>query len=585
MPDIQKILLLAAACAVFLITAATSALGSPQGETRRLSVDSAGVEGNCGPSYSLPAVAPSPQGRYAAFESCAALDPADTNSFVDVFVRDRFLNTTTLESLSTSGLSGDGYSAAPAITADARYVAFHSDATNLVGAGVDTNGALDVFVRDRQLQVTIRASVNALGAEGDAASWWPAVSADGSTVAFYSWATNLDLTQVDTNGVSDAFVHDLATGITTRVSVNSNGTEGDAPSGPNNPWIWSEIALSADGRFVAFESEASNLDLVTPDANGVRDIFVHDRQNGTTARVNKSSLGAEADTMSWFPSIRGDGQAVVFASAASTLHPDATDFLCDVFLHDLSTGQTTLVSDAPEGDGWSEHPSISLDGGTVAYSSTSTSLVEGDTNGESDVFAYDVSSGTQSRISVSTTEEEADLSSFTPSVSSDGRVIAFTSDATNLVPMDGNGADDAFVRDRGFGTSYCGPAVPNSTGKPAVITIAGSDSVAHDSLTLVATDLPTHKSGYFLVSATSGFVANPGGSQGNLCLGGQIGRFRALVQSSGSTGSFSIETDLTDLPKHGAAMPGETLYFQAWYRDTNPDSTSNFTDGSWVTFQ
>lgn len=184
-------------------------------------------------------------------------------------------------SVNSSEIEGDSYSRNQSISADGRYVAFTSYSTNLVSG--DTNGVEDVFVRDRQTGETTRVSVSDVGAEGDDASWYPSISADGRYVAFVSYATNL--ISGDTNGKSDVFVHDRQTGETARVSVSDVGAEGNDAS-----WYPS---ISMDGRYVAFASYAS--DLVAGDSNGGEDIFVHDRQTGITTRVSVDSAGVEAD--------------------------------------------------------------------------------------------------------------------------------------------------------------------------------------------------------------------------------------------------------------------------------------------------
>jgi hypothetical protein len=137
-----------------------------------------------------------------------------------------------------------------------------------------------------------------------------------------------------------------------------------------------------------------------------------------------------------------------------------------------------------------------------------------------------------------------------------------------------------------LGAPYCSPAVPNSTGLGARIAATGSATVAHQDLHLTAYQLPPKQFGYFLASETQGFVANPGGSQGNLCLGGTIGRFRQQVQQSGPGGVIAIPVDMTALPPPlTAVQSGETWNFQAWFRDVNPTPTSNFTEAASVAFQ
>lgn len=135
-----------------------------------------------------------------------------------------------------------------------------------------------------------------------------------------------------------------------------------------------------------------------------------------------------------------------------------------------------------------------------------------------------------------------------------------------------------------IGVGYCGPAVRNSSGMPAAIAAFGSDVVDDGDLTLTAADLPSAEFGYFLAAKAPGFVATPPGSEGNLCLGGTIGRFSQDVQSSGTEGFFSMAVDLTDVPQLGAVQAGESWFFQAWFRDHNPTATSNFTDGVEIQF-
>jgi Tol biopolymer transport system component len=221
--------------------------------------------------------------------------------------------TTTRVSVATSGTQGNGssYSGPSAISADGRFVAFDSEASNLVGG--DTNGWGDVFVHDRATGATTRVSVATGGAQGngDSGAAWDdvaAISADGRFVAFFSEASNL--VAGDTNGVHDVFVHDRDTGVTTRVSVGTGGTEG-------NGRAHAIPAISADGGHVAFTSEATNL--VAGDTNDATDIFVHDRDTGSTTRVSVGTDGTEGNGYSWIPSLSADGTSVAFYSSATNL--------------------------------------------------------------------------------------------------------------------------------------------------------------------------------------------------------------------------------------------------------------------------
>jgi Tol biopolymer transport system component len=278
-------------------------------------------------------------------------------------------------SVSSSGVQANGESNSPAISSDGRYVAFDSDASNLVSG--DTNGRRDVFVHDRQTGQTTRVSISSGGVQGNAVSVAPTISADGHYVAFNSVSSTL--VSGDTNNESDVFVHDRQTGQTTRVSVSSSGAQGNFGSGSQ--------AISADGRYVAFLSSATNL--VSGDNNGNADVFVHDRQTAITTRVSISSGGAEANGSSYEPVISADGRYVAFHSYATNLVSGDTNGERDVFVHDRQTGQTTRVSVSSGGvqaSGASVEAAISGDGRYVAFDSWVSNLVSGDTNNTGDVF-------------------------------------------------------------------------------------------------------------------------------------------------------------------------------------------------------
>src|SRR5690606_542044 len=300
-------------------------------------------------------------------------------------------------SQSPSGQGVSGQSASAAISADGRYVAFHSSAFELVAD--DTNAVWDVFVHDRQTGVIDRVSVSSNGDQatfGD--SFLPSISPNGRYISFASGAP--DLTAGDTNGVDDIFVHDRGTGDTERVSLNSDGEEANSNSYAS--------ALSADGRFVAFESDASNL--VTDDTNGMRDIFIHDRQTGQTRRVSVA-LAGQPNGASSDVSISADGRYVAFSSLASNLVEDDGNGSYDVFVHDLqseSISRVSLDSNGSEGDGDSFEPAMSPDGRFISFTSRATNLVADDTNGVADVFVHDRQTGETTRVSVSSDGTEGD---------------------------------------------------------------------------------------------------------------------------------------------------------------------------------
>ena len=278
--------------------------------------------------------------------------------------------------VASSGEQADWYSYDPHISADGRYVVFYSAASNLVPG--DTNEELDVFVNDRVSGETTRVSVASDGTQATGRSDYSTISADGRYVAFYSQAANL--VPDDTNGATDAFVHDRVSGKTTRVSVSTRGAEG--PSGSYS------TTISADGRYVAFESGDPNL--VPRDTNGVFDVFLRDLKSGTTSRVSLTNLGAQAQRDSYLPSISADGRYVAFHSDASDMVRGDTNNVGDMFVRDRVTGKTLRVSVATDGTEANNYninmPSISADGRYVAFYSEATNLVPGDTNGVSDVF-------------------------------------------------------------------------------------------------------------------------------------------------------------------------------------------------------
>lgn len=440
----------------------------------RVSVDSAGMQAGSG-SLDL---SMSQDGRFVAFANPAPMVAGDTNGLSDVFVHDLQTGATARVSVNSAGSEANGESTSPALSADGRYVAFLSSAGNLVPG--DTNGVKDIFVHDRLTGQTRRVSISSSGAEGNGPCFTLAISATGNRVAFESWATNL--VPGDSNNAGDVFVHDLASGSTSRVSVDSAGAQANRESG--------YPTVSASGRHVAFVSYASNL--VPGDSNGFGDTFVHDLLTGATMRVSVDSNGAQGNVGGLQPSISADGLRVAFVSDSSNLVPGDTNGSRDAFVHDLLTGSTSRVSvdsNGAQGDRESAYtPAISADGSFVSFVSQATNLVLGDSNGVKDVFVHDLQSGQTSRVSVAGSGDQSNGDSWGsgagpgpgPPLSANGRYVAFLSDASNLVSSDTNANRDAFVHDRRLG-----PGLTRAGICPGLVTLTVNHATANGSVAFV----------------------------------------------------------------------------------------------------
>ncbi|MEP7044409.1 MAG: hypothetical protein ABI843_15195 [Dokdonella sp.] len=296
-------------------------------------------------------------------------------------------------------------------------------------------------------QVTEIISVSSVGQQGNDISGryaGPALSADGGIVAFDSQASTL--VPDDSNLTTDVFVHDSQSGATERVSISSSGDEGNDVS--------TRPGIDAAGNLVVFDSAASNL--VATDANIALDVFVHHRDTHTTELVSMSSGGIQGDDASYSPTISANGQFVCFVSAATNLVANDTNHVEDIFVRDLIAGTTERVSLGDIGqqsNSSSTVASISADGRWVVFSSYASNLVADDINDQFDVFIHDRTTGLTELVSVDSAGQQADGTSSAPSVSEDGRFVAYWSGATNLVSGDTNARQDIFLRDRTAGTT------------------------------------------------------------------------------------------------------------------------------------
>ena len=551
--------------------------------TSRVSVATSGAQASLGAGVSG-FEAMSADGRYVVLVSSSSnLVPADTNGYADVFVRDRLTGTTERVSVDSGGVEGNSVSTLPAISADGRYVAFFSEATNLVPG--DTNAAGDVFVRDRETGTTERVSLDSDGIQGNAPSLHPSISSDGRYVAFGSEASNL--VAGDTNLSMDVFVRDRLTGTTERVSVSTAGAEGfDASAAPS---------ISADGRFVVFGSVAPNL--VAGDSNGFGDILVRDRQSGTTERASVDSSGVQADGASLFPSISDDGRYVAFGSDAANLVAGDTNGTSDVFVRDLVDGNTeraSVDSIGSQANGPSYWGAISDDGRYVAFFSYATNLAAADTNGDSDVFVRDRQVGKTVHVSLSSGGIQGNGGSDYGSVSGAGRYVLFNSEAANLVPGDTNGLGDAFVRDlEGAAefTSLCDPGAggvqacpcsnpPSGSGRGcdnsaatggAALSAAGGAYLSSDSLVFMTSgEKPTATS--ILLQGTTHVAGGVVYGQGIRCLGGTLKRLFTKAASGGSITAPNLPGGDPTVSARSSALgspisAGQSRWYLVFYRD------------------
>lgn len=544
-----------------------------------VSVSASGAQGNWGSSYS----SISADGRYVAFMSAASnLLGGDTNGLLDIFVKDMISGVVRRVSVDSSGNQSNGHSYEPSISADGKRVAFISEATNLVTVSYPLN----VFVHDLTTNQTHLVSKSSAGVPGNNHSTTARISGNGNRIAFVSAATNL--VSGDTNAKEDAFVHDLTTGQTLRVSVSSSGAQANGETANaildfsgnriafvsdasnlaidlnGNQWdvfvrdltlgtTWiastgefgqqgwpaTSMAISANGRFVGFSSRnaytsndefdtgsmfvrdlqegitrlisgdlmanepvfdsyngslsndgryaafmsyANNLVVDDNNANQDKhaDIFVMDRQSRKVSRASVSNGGGEVWGKHENPSISGNGARIAFDSTATGFGATDLNGAWDIYLRDQVAASTTLISRNSSGlaaNGSSRHPSIDAAGDTVAFMSEATDLVAGDSNNTWDVFVWSRSGPSVSRVSVSSSGAQANGYSSFPRVSGDGRFVAFLSDASNLISGDGNGVTDAFLHDRNSGaTIRVSGTSTGADGNAAAASVAVSDN-------------------------------------------------------------------------------------------------------------
>lgn len=405
-----------------------SAAAPLAGTTTAVSVDAEGQVGLVRSEY--PAI--SADGRFVTFKS-NWLVSEDTSLDNDVYVHDRQTGETSLASVASDGTLGNAEAWTGDISGDGRYVVFDSQASTLIAG--DTNGRIDIFLHDRQTGETSRISVDSDGNQVPWHSMDPVISQDGRYVAFRSEG---DFESgVVTEGY-DLFVKDRQTGEVTLISTTYDGSINIA--GIRDPFI------SANGDYILFWSAGDAL--VEGDVNGATDVFFYDRQADELSIVSVSSDGAQGNMDSEFASVTADGRYVAFVSEASNLVTGDTNAKADIFVHDRQTAETRRISIGlaeAEANGDSTHPQISADGRYIAFASYATNLVAGDTNNRDDVFVYDLDAEEIRLASMSTAGIQGNDTSYLPDISADGQHIAFQSAADNLVADDDNDNDDIFV--------------------------------------------------------------------------------------------------------------------------------------------
>ncbi len=398
----------------------------------------------------------SANGRFVAFHSIFPLVAEDKNLTTDIYVHDRLTKLNSRVSVSSSGEEGNSISVFPSISADGRYVAFISEASNLVQG--DTNNQEDIFVYDRVAKQTTRVNVSSAGIQANedpfgnglliGAAYKVQISTDGRYIVFASGSNNLVAN--DTNNLPDIFVRDRLTKQTTRVSINSDGSEGNLGNVAFQN-VNHGLGISANGQFVVFHSQLNNL--VNGDNTNEIDVFLHNRQTKQTKRVNIESVGQITGN----PSISADGRFIAFMSSSESLVPNDTNKTLDVFLYDRLTQKTTRVTVASNGDqanAQSYAPGISADGNFIAFISEATNLTSLPVT-QQNVYIHNRLTGKTSIVNVNSQGNQGSglwttylptISS--PSLSADGRYIAFETSAPFLVSGDFNEAHDIFVRDR-----------------------------------------------------------------------------------------------------------------------------------------
>ncbi len=519
----------------------------------------------------------SPDGRYVVFCGFSNnLVPGDTNGKYDLFLRDLQVPTTTRLTLGPGNVEADNHTFdQPEFSGNGQFVVFSSSASNLDPTDANGSGS-DVFIVDLTTGVVQLVSTNAAGNSVGGGSNRAHVSDDGRYVSFLSNANGL--VPNDTNSATDVFVKDRFTGQVERANTDAGGAQ------TSGAVSWN--AISPDGNLVAFTSSASTL--APGDTNGIADVWIKDRTTGAVTNAGLNSYGGLAVGGDFaMPAFSGNGRFLAFASSSTMFPGDGGG--ADIFVRDLLTGSFQHASVALGGavqNGSASEPSLSHDGLTVVFVSTASNLVPGDTNNVSDVFVRDIVTGVTTRVSTSTDGVQANALMWEARQSADGKLISFSTNASNLVPGDVNLASDVFLHRRAAdGTTFCsgdGTATPcpcanagapgrgcqnsNTTGG-AGLSATGRARLSAETWRLQVVGMPATASCLFFQGTDSiGAGAGAVFGDGLRCAGGAVLRLATRFAVNGAA-SYPEAGDVPISVRGAIPAAGGERTYQAWYRN------------------
>ncbi len=570
---IRRLVTTGSACVALVLTSSAA-----QSVVKRIQVSPGGADPNSSVTYpSTPRRSLSADGRFFAFASHASnLVAGDVNLQGDVFVHDRLLHTTRLVSVSTTGVQGNQASSDPSISDDGNLVAFFSGSTTLVPGAPSQFGG--IFVRDVAAGITTRENFGPGGVDPNQTCTYHALSGDGLRLLFLSKASNL--VPNDSQSTRDVFVRDRVSGAVTCISVTPSGQPGNDNS--------ETATISRNGRYVVFQSFAS--DLVAGDTNGRDDLFVRDLTTGVTELLTPDLAGLSPWSLG-VGSASDDGRFIAFSSSASSLVVGDVNGLPDVFLRDRGLGLTTLISATPLGGpayGTSSYPVISADGSVVVYTSTASDLTANDFNGQTDVFRWDRATGVTSLVSVNPDGTSGTGLSANADLSANGRTIAFRSNATDLITGPAGLHEREYVSEVGaLSLTYCTAGTSGIGCVPSIAPIGAPSATAASQFTIRVSGVDGQRTGTIFYSVDDPDLgALPwGATSSSFCLKLPVQRTPAQA-TGGSVGACDGQLQLnwnSFVSANSGALgapftAGTTIHAQGWYRDPANSKTSSLSN-------